>query len=56
MTAIDTNVILRYLLNDIQIVSPIADEVDFDNSDVIKTALENYSNLRDYVLSLLMSG
>ena len=97
MTTIDTNVILRYLLNDIpeqaekaahiiengaksypeiiaevvyvlvklysvprekiyEIVSPIADEVDFDNADVIKTALENYSKTKlDFVDSLLLA-
>ncbi|MCR5124247.1 MAG: PIN domain-containing protein [Treponema sp.] len=97
MTVIDTNVILRYLLNDIQeqadkaaaiieegaksypeiiaevvyvlvklysvprekineIVSPITYEVEFDNSDVIRTSLENFSNTKfDFVDCLLLA-
>ncbi len=97
MTAIDTNVILRYLLNDIpeqaetaaqvigngaksypeiiaevvyvlvklysvprekihEIVSPITDEVEFDNTDVVKTALYNYSQTKfDFVDCILLA-
>ena len=94
---IDTNVILRYLLNDIpeqadkaaeiiekgaksyteiiaevvyvlvklysvprekinEIVSPVTYEVEFDNADVIRKALENFSETRfDYVDCLLLA-
>lgn len=97
MTVIDTNVILRYLLNDIseqaekaakiidngaksypeiiaevvyvlvklysvprekieEIVSPILNEVEFDDTEVIKSALENYSKTKlDFVDCLLLA-
>jgi len=97
MTVIDTNVILRYLLNDIpeqadeaaeiigngaksfpeiiaevvyvlvklysvprekinEIVSPLVDEIEFENADVVKTALYYYSRTKfDFVDSLLIA-
>ncbi|MBR6422846.1 PIN domain-containing protein [bacterium] len=97
MTVIDTNVILRYLLNDIpeqadeaakiigngaisfpeiiaevvyvlvklysvprekinEIVSPVIDEIEFENADVVKAALYYYSHTKfDFVDSLLLA-
>lgn len=97
MTVIDTNVILRYLLNDIQeqadkaskiieegvksypeiiaevvyvlvklysvprekineIISPITYEITFENAEIIRSALENFSQTKfDFVDCLLLA-